>query len=189
MNATTRQDVPTLLGEIGRLRTELDRVASDRYRWMRRYYEEAGTYWDAELPPGGECCAECGQPVESEPCPEHNPRAVVEQLRARVVELEQARAEGDYVALPWAFLLDDEDLHEFLGDLVAVAFNRWRWDPEVPDTETLRRVEKVCTTWRLIGEAQHAHNTAPGPDMVVPAAADADTCLPVPGVAEGGVSA
>lgn len=40
--------------------------------------------WDSGLPPGGLCCSICGQPVESEPCPEHAPdyrTAVVEALR------------------------------------------------------------------------------------------------------------
>lgn len=29
--------------------------------------------WDPSLPPGGRVCGICGQPVESEPCPEHAP--------------------------------------------------------------------------------------------------------------------
>lgn len=29
--------------------------------------------WSSELPPGGLVCSICGQPVESEPCPEHAP--------------------------------------------------------------------------------------------------------------------
>lgn len=29
--------------------------------------------WDASLPPGGRVCVVCGQPVESEPCPDHAP--------------------------------------------------------------------------------------------------------------------
>lgn len=29
--------------------------------------------WDSSLPPGGYVCAACGEPVESEPCPEHAP--------------------------------------------------------------------------------------------------------------------
>lgn len=31
--------------------------------------------WDGSLPPGGEVCSICGQPVESEPCTEHAPAA------------------------------------------------------------------------------------------------------------------
>lgn len=104
--------------------------------------------------------------------------ADADRLRARIAELtellEQAQAEArtargsdEYApALPWAALLDEEDLHDFLGDLVAAAVNRWRWDPEVPDAETLRQIEAACMTWRLIAEAQHAHNTAAGSDVV-----------------------
>lgn len=29
--------------------------------------------WDGTLPPGGYVCAACGQPTESEPCPDHQP--------------------------------------------------------------------------------------------------------------------
>ncbi|MFE7120129.1 hypothetical protein ACFU99_32370 [Streptomyces sp. NPDC057654] len=76
------------------LEVEADRLAADRSRWMYRYYEESRTYWDAELPPGGECCADCRQPVESEPCPDHHPRTVVQRLRDRVTELEQQAAEA-----------------------------------------------------------------------------------------------
>ncbi|WP_030667913.1 hypothetical protein [Streptomyces rimosus] len=74
---------------IGELEQEAARLAQERRSWMCRYYEESRTYWDAELPPGGVCCADCGQPVESEPCPEHHPATVAERLRARVAELEQ----------------------------------------------------------------------------------------------------
>lgn len=30
--------------------------------------------WSDETPPGGMVCSICGQPVESEPCPDHAPR-------------------------------------------------------------------------------------------------------------------
>ena len=64
-------------------------------------------------------------------------------------------------ALPWAALMDDEDLREFLGDLID-ALN------STPATgrSVLAEVEKTCATWRLIAEAQHGHNTAPGPDAM-----------------------
>lgn len=64
-------------------------------------------------------------------------------------------------ALPWAALMDDEDLTEFLGDLLD-ALNS---NPSCT-REVLVEVEKTCSTWRLIAEAQHAHNTAPGPDAL-----------------------
>ncbi|MFD4258213.1 hypothetical protein ACFWR9_11430 [Streptomyces sp. NPDC058534] len=34
----------------------------------RRPYREV---WDPTLPPGGYVCSTCGEPVESEPCPDH----------------------------------------------------------------------------------------------------------------------
>jgi len=60
-------------------------------------------------------------------------------------------------ALPWAALMDDEDLSDFLDELAASAVT---YDKSAALTE----VEKTCGRWRAIAEAQHAHNTAPGPD-------------------------
>lgn len=84
-------------------------------------------------------------------------------LRARVAELEAAQqpAEGSSYpsALPWARLMDAEDLAEFLAEVEhAIA------TPGATPAEALAAVEKRCGTWRVIAEAQHAHNTAPGPD-------------------------
>ncbi|MFF8679553.1 hypothetical protein ACF07F_16740 [Streptomyces sp. NPDC015237] len=60
-------------------------------------------------------------------------------------------------ALPWARLLDHEDLTDFLDELAASAITN-------ASAETaLTEVEDTCGRWRLIAEAQHAHNTAPGP--------------------------
>ncbi|MEU3529406.1 hypothetical protein AB0E62_37135 [Streptomyces sp. NPDC038707] len=59
-------------------------------------------------------------------------------------------------ALPWARLMDDEDLAEFLDDL-ALALEA------AEDLDALAEVEDACARWRLIAEAQHGHNTAPGP--------------------------
>ncbi|GAA3957210.1 hypothetical protein GCM10022384_07830 [Streptomyces marokkonensis] len=61
-------------------------------------------------------------------------------------------------ALPWAALLDHEDLTDFLDELAASAITH------APAETALAEVEKTCGTWRLIAEAQHAHNTAPGPN-------------------------
>ncbi|MFF6781368.1 hypothetical protein [Streptomyces sp. NPDC012510] len=69
-------------------------------------------------------------------------------------------------ALPWAQLMDDEDLREFLGDLGGAVLDYYRSEPSVPDREVLISIEKVFAEWRLIAEAQHGHNTAPGPDAV-----------------------
>jgi hypothetical protein len=90
---------------------------------------------------------------------EHEANAV---LRARVAELEVAQKPSEMYppALPWAALMDDEALSDFLDDLADAA--------GTPDTHqgALAEVEATCGRWRLIAEAQHAHNTAPGPDAL-----------------------
>ncbi|MBC2879793.1 MULTISPECIES: DnaJ-like cysteine-rich domain-containing protein [Streptomyces] len=68
---------------------------------------------------------------------------------------------GQFDALPWAGLLDEEDLTDFLGDLADAA--GLVDEPGVGGAEALRRVQDACRTWWLIGVAQHGHNTAPGP--------------------------
>jgi hypothetical protein len=62
------------------------------------------------------------------------------------------------LALPWAALMDDEDRAEFLDELADAA------TPNADGGVRLAEVERTCATWRLITEAQHGHNTAPGPD-------------------------
>lgn len=88
--------------------------------------------------------------------------AELERLRARVAELEAAQKPSETYppVLPWAALMDDEDLAEFLAELEHAIGT-----PGATPTEALAAVEKACGTWRVIGEAQHAHNTAPGPDV------------------------
>jgi hypothetical protein len=73
--------------------------------------------------------------------------------------LESAERSSYPPAFPWAALMDDEDLAEFLGDLIDALNSN---PPRTRDV--LTEVEKSCATWRLIAEAQHGHNTAPGPD-------------------------
>ncbi|MGA4875936.1 hypothetical protein [Streptomyces lydicamycinicus] len=70
-------------------------------------------------------------------------------------------AENEYPpAMPWAALMDDEDRTDFLGELAASAIT-------YSDTKAaLAEVEVTCGRWRAIAEAQHAHNTAEGPDAV-----------------------
>jgi hypothetical protein len=43
-----------------------------RYHVTRR---EADDTWDRTVPPGGNVCAVCGTPTETEPCREHQPQA------------------------------------------------------------------------------------------------------------------
>lgn len=84
-----------------------------------------------------------------------------EQLRTdrdRIAELEAAPVGGGYPpSLPWAKHMDADDLEGFLADLVDAASGD-------DDLSTLAAVEDAIGRWRVIGEAQHAHNTAPGPD-------------------------
>jgi hypothetical protein len=75
-----------------------------------------------------------------------------------VVSEPQASAGGYPPALPWAALMDDEDLHDFLDELAASAITH------ASNARALAEVEETCARWRLIAEAQHGHNTAPGPD-------------------------
>ncbi|MET9656364.1 hypothetical protein [Streptomyces sp. NPDC006510] len=62
-------------------------------------------------------------------------------------------------ALPWAALMDAEDLAEFLAELEHAAAT-----PGATPTEALAAVEKACGTYRVIAETKHAHNTAAGPN-------------------------
>lgn len=83
--------------------------------------------------------------------------------RARTADLEAAPVGGGYPpALPWARLMDDDDLAEFLLDLKHAVIDH------DDAAKALADVESTCGTWRLIAEAQHAHNTAPGPDVDEP---------------------
>ncbi|WP_119581530.1 hypothetical protein [Streptomyces europaeiscabiei] len=94
-----------------------------------------------------------------------------DELAAAVAELgalpmpvpvvpEPQQSGGYPAALPWAALMDDDDLAEFLNELGEAAIRC------LNPREALAEVERACGTWRLIGEAQHGHNTAPGPDAV-----------------------
>ncbi|CAM5509150.1 hypothetical protein [Streptomyces aurantiogriseus] len=64
-------------------------------------------------------------------------------------------------ALPWAQAMSDDDLHDFLGDLVSAAMNRWRHSPEVPDRVTLAEIEKACAQWRTPGEGLRSDEPDP----------------------------
>lgn len=121
--------------------------------------------------------------------------AELEQLRARVAELETERdrwrqfAELDVdklaqalllmetgPALPWAAAMSDDDLHGFLGDLVSAAMGRWRSDPEVPDRTVLADIEKVCADWRTPGQGLRSDEPAADGAEDRAAARDCTTC-------------
>ncbi|MFE7395174.1 hypothetical protein [Streptomyces sp. NPDC057557] len=78
----------------------------------------------------------------------------VKVLRRRVKSAD--KNQGYPLALGWARQLDADDLEGFLAELAEAADG-------VDDLATLAEVENVIATWRALGEAQHAHNTAPGP--------------------------
>lgn len=83
-----------------------------------------------------------------------------EALRAdrdRIAELEAERTSYP-PALPWAELMDNDDLTGFLDELAAAAI------VNADALTVLATVEAACIRWRVIAEAQHGHNTAPGPD-------------------------
>lgn len=92
--------------------------------------------------------------------------AELEKLRgenARLkAELEAAQAPADTYppAMPWAALMDHEDLTDFRDELGAAAIANASCE------DALAKVEETCGRWRAIAEAQHAHNTAPGPDAI-----------------------
>lgn len=134
-----------LLGEIDRLRarvTELERTVQQMCDGLNGH----------DCPPPGE-----------------SPMGLVTRFAVRLMEAERLVAElesgqaadGSYLpALPWAALMDDEDLAGFLDELAASAI------VHATSEVALAEVENTCSTWRLIGEAQHGHSTAPGPDAV-----------------------
>jgi hypothetical protein len=90
----------------------------------------------------------------------------VQELRARPVE--EPSSGGYPPALPWLALLDEDDRVEFLDELAdSATVNQ---SSEV----RLAEIERTCATWRLIAEAQHGHNTAPGLDAVTQVAESAE---------------
>jgi hypothetical protein len=71
------------------------------------------------------------------------------------------------LTVPWALLMDESDLIEFLTDLAGVMREADRFatlSGRGQARRILNDLEKTCGTWRAIAEAHHAHATAPGPD-------------------------
>ena len=56
-----------------RVGEQLDRLAVNVCYWRDRAYAAENVLWDESVAPGGEVCATCGVPVESEPCAAHSP--------------------------------------------------------------------------------------------------------------------
>ncbi|WP_411092246.1 hypothetical protein [Streptomyces sp. 049-1] len=102
--------------------------------------------------------------VPSAPAAQEPAAPVRAQAFAVATEAQQGAAYP--LALPWALLMDDEDLIGFLAELAGVMQDAGHMATEaghVHARNILAGLEKTCGTWRLIAEAQHAHNTAPGP--------------------------
>ncbi|MFB7899909.1 hypothetical protein ACFC1B_26675 [Streptomyces xiamenensis] len=160
-----------LLAEIDRQAKEIDRLAADRHHWMTQYYEESRTYWDAELPPGGECCAVCGQPVESEPCPDHHPATVADRLTAEVEQLRQDRpARADEpLTLRWSVqdiaFVDDGSVELYLTTtdgqpalLPLSAEQAAALRDDLPGSPTRAEVLEQVAAWLAeVGEHDTAH--------------------------------
>lgn len=90
-----------------------------------------------------------------------NVEAAVAELGALPMPMgSKSEPSGYPPAFPWARLMDDEDLADFLDELAAAAITH------ASNARALAEVESTIGRWRLIAEAQHGHNTAPGPDAV-----------------------
>jgi hypothetical protein len=71
-----------------------------------------------------------------------------------------AEVEAEPLALPWAHVMPDDDLHGFLGDLLSAAIGRWQHSPEVPDREVLAAIERACAAWRTPGQGYRSDEPA-----------------------------
>lgn len=146
-----RTDIPALLAEVARQRKEnkrLEKAVREMHDGINRIANEANLREVA----GGQVAAER---VRVHAAELGVPKATVDQL---LRDIDGAAAMvAPLPALPWAALLDADDLEGFLSDLATAA------DAD-DDLSTLAAVEKVIAEWRLIAVAQDTHNTAPGPD-------------------------
>lgn len=112
-----------------------------------------------------DCWWDCGQSADSYPAAQDllaRERAEKPGIGFRLVcrtttDALPGEASSYPPALPWAKHMDADDLEGFLADLADAASGD-------DDLTTLAAVEDAIGRWRVIGEAQHAHNTAPGPD-------------------------
>lgn len=78
--AHARTDVPRLLAAVDAVLALCDEADSrgrgvDPDELRDAVHGDAPNEWNATDPPGGMVCSACQMPVESEPCPDHQPRA------------------------------------------------------------------------------------------------------------------
>lgn len=165
--AHAREDVPALLADNERLRARVAELEAERAKYVgvEPTIAEEMAYLSRCIDSVLELCDKAEQQAKRW----ENPLPVPEWV-ARVREAADGLVERTSYppALPWARLMDDEDLHDFLDELAASAITH------ASNARALAEVEDTIARWRVIGEAQHGHNTAPGPDAVtavfVPAA-------------------
>lgn len=114
----------------------------------------------------GLICRECAAPVRWVENPNGgwwNHTGPASSAHSVVPKPAVASSSGTYPpAMPWAKHLDHEDLTDFLDELAASAITN------ATSEVALTEVEDTIGRWRVIAEAQHAHNTAPGPDADEP---------------------
>jgi len=154
-------DHPVVPSEVEQLRAELVKgaganvAATGELRRLRARVAEL----EAELRIGSPWkCPACGKGNDRDVCvicETYRPEPDEESVACEPTE---KAADAYPPSLPWAALMDREDLAGFLDELAASAITH-------ASAETaLGEVEATCGRWRVIAEAQHAHNTAPGPD-------------------------
>ncbi|OKK06446.1 hypothetical protein AMK26_10540 [Streptomyces sp. CB03234] len=104
--------------------------------------------WDSGLPPGGLVCSVCGQPVESEPCPQH-------------------AQQGSFLR-PWSAHLDAKSLDNFLIDL-------GRATECEPLDAAVAEIEATVARWRAWASEQERVRRSVDAQFPVVAAVLADT--------------
>ena len=122
--------------------------------WTRRVVTSSGT---ALYAPEGVCSCPSFVMATLTELAEHGIVGSADVLPVPVGTGPQPSESAYSPALPWAALMDADDLEGFLADLADAASGD-------DDLATLDEVESAIARWRLIAEAQHAHNTAAGPD-------------------------
>ncbi|MFE1587021.1 hypothetical protein ACFW6Q_15165 [Streptomyces sp. NPDC058737] len=151
------------LGDLGRERETLRERVAELEAAQGKALRRTVT-WRLEVQEN-DCWWDCGQPADSYPAAQNllaRERAEKPGIGFRLVcrtttDTLPGEATSYPPALPWAKHMDADDLEGFLADLAEAASGD-------DDLTTLAAVEDAIGRWRVIGEAQHAHNTAPGPD-------------------------
>lgn len=94
------------------------RLLADRVTEAVRPLVPYRPVWDGSLPPGSYVCSVCGQPVESEPCPEHAP--------------DFFQPGHTYAYAAWKFRCDTVTTHPGTGERTALGWfrtSRGAWRP------------------------------------------------------------